>query len=1631
MATGNIEFWLNESGANVTVVYDDGSTNASWDGITTGLNVAAGKQTFPIGAHSGYKIICQKDGTGTPFQISTDQPQTAGATSFTGWNSPRGLDANKNPTNGYLFGRVYIGNSATNIGDGTPANPRRGWGVFMLSPDFSTMLGQGAMTYTNGLTPFNTANGPGKWVGMWAPDANAANTSGPYRIRIAPDNSLFVTDFGTPGGGLYQFGPNFEYTNVVFNPVGENEGIRGLTHGDPQGVYTYGSIATGDLTVWTFDPGLSAGLTNIAPNFSSNRIGNDLSGPNGFDLSTVGAYGPTLAGDYNNLFRYDIGAGDAAHYIVRDAVLKVAGSGYNAFGTNDIIIVSGGTTGGVNNTNCVIQVTATNGTGGVTAFKVVDPGDYSVAPATPNSPTATAGGTGTGASFDLYIVRVLWNQAPQFAACLGLAGFFDSQNGEISLSPDHRFVYATFRRLNNSDGNLQIFDTQKAGIPRVYSSLRDQGGGQLFDAWVSSAQGANGAYAGVMQSPDSRFLAAVCINNEIEYATLTNGIPDESSLQRILNTPATANARGMCWDAGGNILMCSSGTAFLRSWSLGNSSTCITSNDITGNAGGFQLILPPVSVSMAATANASQNYVNSGGTPIAGGLRISLNTSTLASALTVPFTATGTAVNPTHYTLNTNGGVPGLVLAGTAPNFTLTFPAGSAPSGNWKADLLVTPTATPLFTNTLTVIGTLRTSASYLRQPPLSGTVFITNTGPQVLLLTAAQLGTTLYRGTSNDYAQFVITRLGDPNGPGNSAGNVIPKSYTVTNFDYFGTALLGTDFTAPAQKWNPAVSPTDASGFPAGYAGNVVINPGDQGFTNVVGNPVIHMDFDTPPINATIILSMTNKVAAAPGDYTNQVSAENFPYSVISNNVVTLTLLDNRFGPEVVLYRNPLINAADSANWTLTFGATNMSTPTTNNILVVPQYNNNYTFDGSHDFFVKYGFDITTDPYAQYYGTPFPKTPVMIASNWNNVLKMTVNKNDTFSPAGLNAYLGAPGAFTNFQGNYALRFSMFLKCRDDSLNNPFGSIAAREFAAFGVNHQGTNCNWRINAPINNGPLNSGNDRTNQDGVWLCLDASTASQTPADFDWFTPGPTPNAGFNVADRFSQGAVAQRGVFKSKPFHSVNTYSSSPNNVGGQPIDKWVDVSFEISKQTNGTLFINKSSIFGNQPLTNGPVGVGVGYTNGTIMLGYLDPVRDGGANDISHQGLAPDSYDQFVYYSNLRVVELSPYLTVQARAGNSSQTNYIVNQFSSLTFTSSATYASAPLTNKWFKGTGTFTQPNTGVPTALLQSNAVNATTFNDSLTKTFDNATDGTNYMNVYSDLAGSVTSRVVAVEVVLGPTNKTYGAGTTNNLLAVCAGPSAPASFGWSFNASSSNFATATRLVLTAGHYGGPGNLLQTNLFITNIATTDQGWYWFGATNTTITNGVAATPNFTVTPAALLTVATTPTGGTVTPTPQVNLWGSNTTFVVGSITGTNAAAGGMTFRWKKDGSNLSNGAHIAGATSDSLTINAITAGDTASYTVGVSNAGGGLVVGTGVLTEFTPAPGITAISTNGAGQVTMTFGTTNAFDTSTSFEIQSAGVVTGPYTNNASAVFSGSNPFSVVGPMNGETLFYRIHHKD
>jgi len=1413
-SNGTIKFILNEGGGTVYVVFENNSTNM------LGL-LGAGSQSFSLGTNTSFAIYVTKLGDGTPTLISSD------AYTNSVWNTPRGVAVNQNPLIGNLFGRIYVGSAGAG---GTVGTTYKGQGLYAFNADQTDAIGQG--TNAAATSTFS-----------------ASGSSGPWRMRVAPDNTLLVDDFSAASAALWQFQPDLSNSNLVLGIIGQTAAAAAGIHGNIFGTpLLTGSLAASNLVLWTADPGMAT--------------------PAGTTL------GPgTSVGSYNCLFRYDIGAGPLP-----------------------------------------------------------------------------------------------WTNQPNYSYTVGLDGIPELRT-EIELGKDGKIIGA-IGRANLSNPNIQILDPTGATV--LWTSWHDTGGAS--DPWRGENSGAGtagGTYAGVRVSRDGRFLASVDVNNGITLAYLTNGIPDDSSLFGVPNTPTTGNSRGMSWDAADNLYVVSSGQGLFRIYSLGISTTCVTSNDFTGTNGSFSIAMPSLTASVAATTpQASQNY----GTPMPGVFTITLNTNTLSAPLTINFTRSGTASYTNHYLIDTNDTPNGVVIGTNS----VTFPAGTYPgAGNWAVDVKITPTALPVATNTMTVVLQLRGGASYLAASPIKDTVYIQNTGPQTLSITAAPTGNTLYRGVTNDYATFIITRLGDTNGPGNILGNIAPRSFTVTNVTYLGSALPGIDFTAGAQRIDPAGNGVIAP--PVSGPAAIVFNPGDTVLTCVVGNPVPHSNLSLPPTNLTVVISLTNALTGV-----TNTSSEGLQYTV-SSSPVTLTEIDNAVGPEVVLWSDALTNASDSVNWTLTFAGTNFGPG--NLPAVVPNYVNDATTipgGGTNDFLTKFGYPIASDGI-----TP---SAAMEANGWTNALKMTVNKNNTVSAAGVNVY---PKGKT-FVGNYALRFNMYLSLYDLAQHNPGIGSPAREFALFGVNHYGTNCNWRTDSASQ---AAGGMMPTNSDGVWFCIDAAAGAITPADFDALRPGPVPNNANPGAlnDLVSNNSASQNGVFKHPPFDAMNVVTPTVGNPGGgEPVDKWVDVSVEITSQTNVNLFINRSQVLSSFSLVNGSLATS--YTNGTIMLGYDDPNQDESDNTA------------FVYFSNVRVVELSPYILAQPGLTNSLANNLLVAQFSSLTLTDAAAFATAPITNIWYTGSGIIGGVVTGSPTAPLHTNSVNATSMTDSLTLSFNNASAGTNYLSVFSDQAGSVTSTVTAVTVVLGPTNATYSAGVTSNILAVIAGPSPATAVQWYFN-TVSNLTTATKLAAST-HYGGA---TANSLWITNIVAADAGFYWSAVTNAA---------GFVIPEAATLTVPSSgPTGVVVTPAAQTNLWGSTAQFSVSA-----SGSAPFTYRWQRNATNLADGGNISGASSNVLTVAAITRADAASYTVGVTNSSGGTLSSAGVLTISVPAPTFTTAGLSGANLL-LKFTSPNSFDTTNAFILQSSPVVTGPYTNFP-ASFSGSPAaFQVAVPVTGGDRFYRLLH--
>jgi hypothetical protein len=1511
--TGDVSFIMNEAGATVDVVFENGQTNHM--GV-----LPRGATNFNIGTHTSFRIICFKTGNGNPTLISSDN------FSNSVWNVPTtsgtfgmgGVGANKNPSIGTNFGRLYVAqrNAFTTSTNTKPV------GLYLLNAD---------QTYVKGPIGNGFYSGSG---GV-----------GPYRVRVNEDGTVLVSDFSTANASLFQYSPDLSSSNLVLGIIGQNPAVAAGIHGDLFGCgIMRGSLAGGDLVLYTFDSGMPT------PS-DTNCIKGPLTGP----------------GSFNCVFRYNIGSGPLP-----------------------------------------------------------------------------------------------WNKRPDYAYTYGLDGIAELRT-EGDIGKDGK-IFCAFGRANASNPNLQILrpppttngitgDIANATVQEAAKSATNwvyTGGvnppfnlppnGAASDPWVGqNGSGVNnGTYAGVRISPDGAYVAAVDINNGVTIANLTNGVPNDGTIFGIVqgNVGATtglnqAQARGMDWDAANNIWIASSGQGLLRCFSLGLTTTCVSSNDWTGTNGTFQFVVPALQSSIAIiNPNASQNYVNNSvnaGTPIPGVFRITLNTNdtTGMGPTTVGFVRGGTggiigganvtnggtnyATPPTVTFNNANTGgsnaaavavisggkVTGLIVTSPGSGYTSTpgisfsggggsnatatairglgfaqytlntnekpngvtitnnaviFPAGvfSGSNGpNWNVDVKVIPTVYPVSGPTYSFTVRLIGGTNYAATAPTSGGIAILNTGPQFVQVAPAAPTTLggMNRGIPNDQARFIVTRYGDTNGPNNDAVNpIVARPLTIPAVSYFppttGSNFMakpGEDFTALAQRFTGA-APIDG-------APGITINPGEVTITAAVGNPVKHVDTNLRTTNLTVIVNLTNvcDTGGSPGCNTNLLSGEGYPYQAAANSLV-LSEFDNAVGGEVVLWSNPLTNSFDSTNWTLVYASINQgASPTLPT--VVSNYDNSATGPGNYTvWFGKPVNDQINDG-----GVTVPQSAAMLANGWTNALKLSVNKNPAFAgESGVNLYPQIPGApwnggsnFMGFQGNYALRFDMYLSLYDFGINNPAIGTPAREFAAFGINHFGTNANWRLDSnPRADG---TGARPINADGEWCTIGAASGSITPADYDmfispaWaqFAANGTPivqtipfttnsstiapftnayqsfpgiytgvtnlfaNAGVpndqNSQNNNAFGGAPQNGIIKYPPFVGINQNGGAPDNF-------WVDVSLELSRQTNLSLLLARQLIF-SSAITPTPVaGVAnpIAPFNGTPMLGYLDPNID-----IS-------DYSAFVYFSNMRVVELSPFIP-----WTNQPASVIVTQGTTLTLTSAATFASNPLTNVWYfsttNGPNVLGRRDNGTPTAAIVTNIFTATNGSSSLL--LPSIQDPTNYIATWSDQAGSVTSFVASIEILKGPGDKTDILGGNVNFTVVPLGNAPPTSYTWMFNG--------------------------TNLF---------------------------SP--------------------------------------GKYVGTNTAT---------------------------LTINNVAVADAGFYSVLAANAFSSIVVGGNLFVNVDGVPpyqfsGVT-VSTNNLS-VALAFTTADTNDLTSSFTLQSAGVVTGPYTNNFTGAFAGTNPnFIVTVPKTNAVMFYRLKH--
>lgn len=266
-------------------------------------------------------------------------------------------------------------------------------------------------------------------------------------------------------------------------------------------------------------------------------------------------------------------------------------------------------------------------------------------------------------------------------------------------------------------------------------------------------------------------------------------------------------------------------------------------------------------------------------------------------------------------------------------------------------------------------------------------------------------------------------------------------------------------------------------------------------------------------------------------------------------SKTATINLKDDDLPPATNIYSDDF-NTDSSAQWTAQFGSNND----------LPDYTAEFAYD--------YGFD-GIDP------APSSEDGSTLG------LRIAVNKDEPTAggAGGVNLYPNAQA----FEGNWALRFEMFLSFSDDT-------GGTTEHAIFGINHSGTLVNRHATA--------------GSDGFWFAVE--------------TDGSASGGGRSIVAYQGEGETAP-ATFEALPAGDfADIFTNPPYLASGAVSGQWVDVEVaqigdEITLRINGSVVmqeINDSD-----------------FKSGKFMLGHMDTFNSIG------------SLSNFVIYDNVRVVSL--------------------------------------------------------------------------------------------------------------------------------------------------------------------------------------------------------------------------------------------------------------------------------------------------------------------------------------------------------------------------------------------------------
>lgn len=219
---GIISFRLNQTNAEVHVIYNGGASVTNLGPLPAGLTVTN------LGITGNFKVKVAGSAPAGYVQISADTDYKYL------FANPRGLSINKNHGSPN-FGRVYV--SANNgVAGGVRTTTK---GIYILNADGSDPLGQGDTARLGGLqvVPFGDA-------------------ASPEKITVGQDDMIYMCDRTDANGGLFVTDADVSTNSVATNALFGIGGPAILTtnfHGSLEAVWVEGSQTAGNLKIYTID----------------------------------------------------------------------------------------------------------------------------------------------------------------------------------------------------------------------------------------------------------------------------------------------------------------------------------------------------------------------------------------------------------------------------------------------------------------------------------------------------------------------------------------------------------------------------------------------------------------------------------------------------------------------------------------------------------------------------------------------------------------------------------------------------------------------------------------------------------------------------------------------------------------------------------------------------------------------------------------------------------------------------------------------------------------------------------------------------------------------------------------------------------------------------------------------------------------------------------------------------------------------------------------------------------------------------------------------------------------------------------------------------------------------------------